>query len=173
MLRSATADDAGAIAALHAESWRANYRGILRDAFLNGELNENRRTLWHARLTAPVPHQHVIVAVPDGDPSGSILGFVCVFGQDDPAWGAYIDNLHVRPRAQGRGIGRALLIEALGWVAAADPAAGAYLWVFEANHAARRFYERLGGTHVETTEAEVPGGGTTNRCRYAWTAESR
>jgi hypothetical protein len=40
--REATANDAEKIAALHARYWQIHYRGILSDAFLDGEVEENR-----------------------------------------------------------------------------------------------------------------------------------
>lgn len=41
--------DADAIAGLHAASWRENYRGILSDAFLDGEVEADRAALRQER----------------------------------------------------------------------------------------------------------------------------
>ena len=42
-LRPAQASDADALAALHAGSWQRTYRGMMSDAFLDGEALDNRR----------------------------------------------------------------------------------------------------------------------------------
>ena len=83
-------------------------------------------------------------------------------------WGAMLDNLHVLPAAQGRGIGKQLLHRASVWVRDHFPGQGMFLWVFEANVHARDFYERLGATVVERTVVEPPGGGSLAEWRYAW-----
>lgn len=43
-----------------------------------------------------------------------------------------------------------------------------YLWVYEDNYEARRFYEKMGGKNVESATYENPGGGISNTLRYAW-----
>ena len=53
--RHATAQDASAIATLHAESWRQNYRGAFSDAFLDGDVHTERLTVWTKRLRTPGP----------------------------------------------------------------------------------------------------------------------
>jgi hypothetical protein len=49
LLRDATIADAERIAQLHTESWRRTYRGMMRDAFLDGGALENRRHVWLER----------------------------------------------------------------------------------------------------------------------------
>lgn len=76
-----------------------------------------------------------------------------------PGW---IDQLYVRPDLQGRGIGAALLADAM---AEQDTL---QLWTFQRNRGARRFYARHGFTVVEETD----GSGNEERepdVRYAWT----
>ena len=46
--------------------------------------------------------------------------------------------------------------------------AGVFLWVYEKNTAARRFYGSIGGSMVETTDYEVPGGGEARILRMTW-----
>lgn len=59
----------------------------------------------------------------------------------------WLDDLYVRPDHQGRGIGGALLD-----LAKSLRPDGFCLWVFEANQAARRFYQRHGLVELETTD---------------------
>jgi len=48
--RQAGAEDIEAIATIHADSWRLNYRGAYSDAFLDGAVDDNRRAVWTERL---------------------------------------------------------------------------------------------------------------------------
>lgn len=162
--RPALPDDQAAIAAIHAESWRASYRGILRDEFLDAGVFDDRKALWRQRLEHPVTGQYVEIAMAEGNP----VGFICVFADDDPRYGAKIDNVHVVPSHLGRGIGSALISHAFDWLAARQQKRGVYLWVYQQNAAARRLYQRLGARHVETVDKANPGGGTGRSCRYAW-----
>jgi hypothetical protein len=58
--------------------------------------------------------------------------------------------------------------------AARDRGTALYLWVLEANQNARAFYEACGGTCVERTAVDPPGGlpgrltGTHHKLRMAW-----
>ena len=163
-LRAATASDAEALAALHAGSWQRSYRGMMSDAFLDGGALDNRRRVWHERLTTPDADRLVTVA----DDGARIVGFICVFARADAGWGAYIDNLHVVHDWQGRGLGRALMRSAAEWVCRKQPGAGVYLYVMEANATARAFYDRLGARNVQTVALADPGGGHAPNCRYVW-----
>ncbi len=50
--REATAEDALAVATLHAESWRTHYRGAYRDEYLDGPVLEERTGVWSERVRA-------------------------------------------------------------------------------------------------------------------------
>ena len=163
-IRPATPADIDAVANLHAESWRITYRGQYADAFLDGPVYDDRRTVWRDRLTSPAPNQHTIVA----EHADALLGFACAFGDHDPQWGTLLDNIHVDPMRKRSGVGTQLIREIAAWTRDAHPASGLHLWVLEANAPARRFYERLGATNVERTTSDPPGGGTVVSFRYAW-----
>jgi RimJ/RimL family protein N-acetyltransferase len=59
---------------------------------------------------------------------------------------------------------------AAGWCVANHLGPRLYLWVLEANTAARGFYERLGATDVGKGTWSPPGGGAIARRRYAWSS---
>lgn len=162
--RPAIPADADAIARLHAYSWQQHYRGILRDTYLDHEIEADRRAVWRERFQRPKDTQHIIVAT-DKDKVG---GFACTYAQDDPTWGALLDNLHVSADWQGRGVGRALMQRSAQWVQRQASPEGLYLWVFEANTAARAFYERRGGVRQESVIVDNPGGGQAPVFRYVW-----
>lgn len=152
-IRPAKADDAGKVAALHTASWRNHYRGALSDHYLDGPIVAERLAVWQRRLERPREGQVTLLAESNGD----LVGFVCFFLDNDRHLGTLIDNLHVTVERKGSGIGRALVRQAGVSMLHALPRRPAYLDVLESNHAARGFYERIGGTVAEhglTVEAD-------------------
>jgi GNAT superfamily N-acetyltransferase len=163
--REATGNDTEKIALLHAQSWQQHYRGILSDEFLDGYVGENRLEIWKSRLQHPNDKQYILLA----EEKDTLCGFACVFADDNPVWGTLLDNLHVLAPRKGQGIGTKLLKLAAQWAYNRNPATNFYLWVFEKNSSARRFYEGLGAVNHEVVSTENPGGGYANACRYVWT----
>jgi GNAT superfamily N-acetyltransferase len=162
--RRATLQDSESIARLHASSWQAHYRGILKEEFLNSQVHENRLQLWQSRLENPPPNQYVLVALQED----TLCGFACVYFKEDPLWGSLLDNLHVSADYKGQGIGTRLLKSAAFWACRQDPAIPFYLWVYAGNESARKFYERLGAVNTQTQVADNPDGGQAAVCRYVW-----
>ena len=168
--RLAAFSDAVAVAALHADSWRRHYRGAYSDAFLDGDVAADRLAVWSERLRAPDSGRYTVVAE---DESG-LVGFAhCVF-EDDPTWGALLDNLHVAYGVKRRGIGSRLLTLTAHAVNERPASTGLYLWVLEQNLDAHAFYEAHGGKCVGRRQLEPPGGidgrlhGSPAALRYAW-----
>lgn len=164
-IRPARIDDAAAIAALHAASWRDAYSDILSAEYLAGPIDADRMAVWSARCQAPQPNQAIFVAQEEG---GGLIGFVCIFAGADAAFGAKIDNLHVLARERGTGLGARLLRHAAGWAAQREAATGLYLTVFEANAPARGFYARLGGVEADTAASGMPSAETAPAIRVVW-----
>jgi GNAT superfamily N-acetyltransferase len=164
-MRRAHAADAGAIAALHIASWRSAYRGIFTDAYLDDEIESERLALWRGRF-APNARADLRVGLMERD--GALDGFWCVFLDGDPAHGALLDNLHVRPALKGRGLGRVLIADAAAAVAVERPGSALYLWCYEANTPTRAFYDALGGEIVERVIKSDLGGVSAPTLRYLW-----
>lgn len=162
--REATPRDVEAVALLHAESWRTTYRGMLTDTFLEQDVVSNRLSVWQQRFHTPAENQLVLLA----EKSEELHGFICLFGGADEILGSFVENLHVSPKMQGQGIGRKLLVQAGRWVRTHFPHPALYLWVYEANHAARRFYERLGATVRSRGFEDAPDGSKVPELCYIW-----
>ena len=160
-LRDADPVDAPAIAGLHAASWRSAYRGILSDAFLDGPVEAERLKLWSERLAAARPDVLTILCWR----GGALLGFGCLFVDEDPRWGSFVSNLHAAPDSRGLGVGR-LLMRAMA--ARAAPGRPIHLFCLEANGPGRSFYDRLGGTIVERCPIDEPDGRVHPSLRYGW-----
>lgn len=162
--RPASPPDAEAVALLHARSWRRNYRGAFTDAFLDGDLDEERLRVWRKRLDHPSADQLVRLAVDGPD----LVGFVCAYGAHDPQWGSFVDNLHVADGSRHNGVGSSLMQQTGTWLIPRYSGLGIYLWVLEANSGARRFYERLGAENAGVSTMETHGGAVVRSCRYTW-----
>jgi len=163
--RAAGAADAATIAAIHTQSWRDAYAGILDPDFLAGPIEDDRLELWTAALGNPPQGMLVETAVEEGR---GLVGFICAHRNADPRWGSWIDNLHVSPDMRGRKIGEALLRRAVELLREQKAEGGLFLWVFEANTAGLRFYERLGGRVVEQTPSRIPAANGKISLRVHW-----
>ncbi|MGH3210969.1 MAG: GNAT family N-acetyltransferase [Trebonia sp.] len=167
--------DAPAIAALHADSWRRHYRGAFSDAFLDGEVTAFLLDRWSRRLAAPDPRARTILAElkQAGDDAVRLVGLAHTVLDDDPAWGALLDNLHVAHGLKRQGVGTRLMSLTAQAVVTERPGSSLYLWVLEQNTHARVFYEARGGVCVERSEVRPPAGpsslnGRPMGLRYAW-----
>jgi GNAT superfamily N-acetyltransferase len=171
--RSAGAADAEKVALLHADSWRRNYRGAYAESYLDGDLLLDRLAVWSARLAAPAPTETILAEDID-----RLVGFVHVVFDEDPAWGALVDNLHVIHDRRRTGIGKQLLTRSARAVTERAVGNSLYLWVLQQNTTAQQFYRACGARHVETALASPPGGdptrlnGTPRKLRMAWSDAS-
>lgn len=160
--------DAGAIAGLHADSWRRHYRGAYADAYLDGDIEVERLGVWTQRLASQDGATRTLLAESDG----ALVGFVHVVFDEDPQWGSLVDNLHVVWTRKRGGVGSRLLAAAAD--AVLEHAGGLYLWVLEQNTDAQSFYGARGGRCVERRLVPPPGGraerlnGSPVGLRFAW-----
>lgn len=163
--RRATVSDISTIASLHTISWRDAYRGILPDTYLDGQITDERANLWRSRFSSLAPNRFfVVLAETPEEP----VGFACILLDENPQWGACLDNLHVLPPWRNRGVGRLLFGRAAQWVMESEPGWPIHLWVFEANHNARRFYDELGGEVVKQQIKETLKGIEVSSVLYLW-----
>lgn len=163
-LRSATFSDHIAMAKLHAANWRNTYRGILSDDYLDNEVEQDRLNTWHERFQSPKASQSITLAI-DNE---VIVGFCCMYLDDDAQFGSLIDNLHVQAGLRKVGIGKMLVHDAAGKVHDQAQVKSMYLWVYELNTNARIAYERMGGLNVETIDKTTFDGKVSRLCRIVW-----
>jgi ribosomal protein S18 acetylase RimI-like enzyme len=156
--------DAEALAAVHVASWRQTYRGLLPDGYLARMSEPAHARRFAARLVRPGPNDVVLVAADrfglvgyaEGGPSRR-----AVPGE------AEISTLYLLDRAQGRGLGRRLLVETARALAA-HGARSLAISVLRDNLRARRFYEHLGGEAEPARQEPGPGGGRYWEVAYLW-----
>lgn len=164
IFRAADATDAETIARLHVKSWRQIQRGVLRESYLNDEIEEERLTCWRERFCEADPHRRVILA----EDEGRLAGFICTHACADEMWGSLIDNLHVDVPFRRRGLGIDLMRRAAKDLESRHPDTGLFLWVLEGNGPARSFYERLGARVAPHEEQPTPSGDVVACYRYTW-----
>ncbi|MCX5212124.1 GNAT family N-acetyltransferase [Kitasatospora sp. NBC_00240] len=168
-IRVGSIDDAEDVAALHAESWRTAYAGIVPDRALGDGLAAERGELWTLRLGVdygePANTPELLIA----ETAGETVGFAYLVPQPDGR--ILLDNLHVRPGRTGGGTGGMLMRAALAHVARRHPGADLYLEVLRDNTRAVAFYEREGGRRTGARQGFFPGGFTLPEYEYTWAAQ--
>lgn len=138
--RNATAADASAIGAAHAEAWRVAYRLLFTEHFLASAV-EDRRVRWQHLLTAGdlggvllvIEHEEAgVVGFHHAGPAEEASGF------DAEVYGFY-----VHPGHWGSGPAEVLMGDGLARQRQAG-AATCHLWTHAGGERARAFYERTG-----------------------------
>jgi len=144
-IRPATESDLQDIISIHVESWKDAYADVLPAEFMTGQLHQELARHWHE---TEIQNQDMVLVAEEN----SLVGFIAVWCRPIP----FIDNLHVRPSHRSKKIGSALMT-AVARELLQKKHKTAYLWVFESNDKAIRFYERLGGTQTEQGPKDIFG----------------
>lgn len=151
IIRKSTLADARGIARVHVDSWRATYRHIVADSYLDGLTYEAREQLWNENLKA----ENTFVA--EGE-NGVIVGFA-TGGKEGT--GEYADfegelyAIYILPEFLGRGIGRRL-VERVAEDLMEKGMTSMLVWVLRDN-GSRRFYEKMGGQEVDSKTIRIAG----------------
>ena len=141
VIRRATVADASVIAAVRIDSWRATYRGIIPDDYLDGMKVEDSTAIWSRILSATSSAANVFVAEVDGE----VLGFAAGMTLKEAKLGydSELTAIYLEPSVQRAGIGRRLVAHVAATLASAG-ANNMLVWVLAENRQARQFYEMLG-----------------------------
>lgn len=154
-VRRALPDDAAGIAAVHVNSWRAAYRGLLPDDVLDGLSVTQREQFWSETLGAE-KRPMLFVAERDGVVVG-FCGMALPSRDGDLGEGvAEIGAIYVSPDLWRSGVGSELLGAALSELRGGDWRAVA-LWVLAENHRALGFYGQFGFAADGATRSERTG----------------
>ena len=140
-VRNANLEDCAGIAMVHVRAWQAVYRRHMPDESLDG-LNVGERTEMWRKLS--MTSGRVLLVVDDVD--GTISGFCDLIPSRDPdakSTTGEISAIYVSPGQWGQGIGQKLLSAAVAR-ARENGFSELTLWVLDANHRARKFYEKFG-----------------------------
>ncbi len=191
ILRPARRVDAAAVAAVHVETWRDTYAGIIPDAYLidmNPAVHSER---WKGHIRDPGSGLGVGHGAGQGADQGSasrdrvvvaeadvgVVGFVSFGPTRFPklAFEVEVYALYVAVDWQNRGLGRRLMAAAFD-TAVTEGLRGVVVWVL-AENPSRFFYQTLGGRAVgQRSEAfagtmlkeQAYGWGDLRGCLAAW-----
>ena len=144
-IRRARQWDLQDIAAIHIESWKDSYSDILPAEFMAGQINRDFDRHWGE---IEIINEDIVLVAEEN----SLVGFVAVWCRPIP----FIDNLHVRPFQRSKKVGSAFM-KAVAKELINEGHRTAYLWMFESNQEAIRFYKRLGGIQKEQSMKTVFG----------------
>ncbi|MGI8439919.1 MAG: GNAT family N-acetyltransferase [Thermoleophilaceae bacterium] len=164
-IRAAVHADVDALAAVHARASRAAWAGLLPAEPLERLSSvERRRGQWRERLATTSRQSHSLVAEVGGQVAGLLAVGPTRDDDRDPTAVGEVAVLYVDPALWGRGIGRALLSEAVERLRR-DGLASATLWTLATGARTRRFYE-LAGWRPEGTERPLHEGSGAFEVRY-------
>jgi ribosomal protein S18 acetylase RimI-like enzyme len=150
---------------VHVDTWRAAYRGIVPDGYLDGlSYNESER-LWQDAIEAG---DGCVFVAEDG---AGVFGFASGslrerFSRELREYEGELKTLYVHPSHKGAGAGRRLVGAVARHFVERD-VKSMLLWAFAENRAARGFYESLGGVPIAEDGFEL-GGAWLSEVAYGW-----
>jgi ribosomal protein S18 acetylase RimI-like enzyme len=166
LVRSATVDDAGAIAAVQVRTSQQAYRGTFPQAYLDRLDPSRRRQVWVQLLRSSRPPAGTLVVE---HPVDGVVGFIHVSpGRDsdtDPRLVGEVQAVYVLPEHGGQGAGRLLMEAGLRRLTEAGYRE-MVLWVLEGNGQARRFYEAGGWRADGSSKTDDARGVAVTEVRY-------
>ena len=139
---------------IQAETWLATYPneayGITKEDILAKDLaNPARIDRWKASILRARAAQDIQILV--AKQAGETVGYCLVSRKEGEE--RYVHGLYVRPSAQGRGSGKALLLAALAWLGEDAPVS---LGVAAYNVPAITLYQKCGFVMVAEPPAPIP-----------------
>ncbi|MEX1092227.1 MAG: GNAT family N-acetyltransferase [Acidimicrobiia bacterium] len=164
-IRSAGLEDVSTIAAINVRGWKAAFRDIIPDDFLDRIDAEERQSFIGQMILTGDPYR---VAV--AEDVGEVVGYVMLgppIAEDlEPSTIHELYSLYIEPDRIGTGLGRSLMDHALQHLRNGDWDE-AVLWTFQDARRTSRFYERAGWYRdgAEKTE-EIPEGNPVIQVRF-------
>lgn len=150
-IRTATADDLPAVAALHVKSWQQAYAGQIDQSYLDSLDVAARLDMWQQLLARTEdPRFGLFVALKED----CLIGFISYVPPDSADGDIRIGALYLLQEVWSQGIGHQLFTQALK----AFRTAGfkrPYLWVLDTNSRALQAYRRWGGKVDENRVKEA------------------
>ncbi|NYH54363.1 GNAT superfamily N-acetyltransferase [Nocardiopsis arvandica] len=171
MIRRAVPEDGPAVAEVQVRAWRAAYRGLVPQDYLDAMDTVRRGARWTDRIDgAAWPSAGMLVA--EGD--GGVAAFACFAPAEEGGGQAgrgageplELEAFYSLPEVWGSGVNQRLITGVHEALAAAG-CAEAVLWVLRDNPRARRFYAAHGWEADGTVTEEGPINGVVlPRVRY-------
>ena len=164
-------DDLPRIAHIHNEGWRAAYKGIVDQDYLDGLDDEERLEKWQNWLKAG-EIENLYVAADEHDQAYGFISFGKLRTPPPgcspirPVYVSEIYAIYVLPDYWRKGAGRALM-KCAAKMLQEQKKDSLCLWVIEKNKNAMSFYKELGGERCGKMNVEIAGKNTREIC-YGW-----
>ena len=149
------------VAYIHVNSWKAAYKGIVPDEYLNGLSVEKSAQKFKEIKAKGIAHHYLMYV--DKRPSG-VLVYSKSFDEDTDEGTADIGAIYFLPEYWGKGLGTKLMDFGISEIKKAGYNA-VTLWVLEQNIRARKFYEKKGFV-FDGTKEEINIGKPLVKVRY-------
>ncbi len=140
IIRPAVPEDAHAVAFVRVASWRATYRGVVPDSYLDTLTESESEERWRAVAAGAHPGAGLLVC----EVEDRIVGFAAYGAAREPAFGhtGELFATYYLPEAMGKGYGSAMLREVIAGLRRFGHD-DLIVWVMEANARGRAFYETV------------------------------
>ncbi len=164
LIRPADTGDAAGIGKVHARSWQTSYPGIVPDEYLDAiDVDE-----WSERQRRHLAEASDGLVSLVAEIDGQIVGWAVGGPNREPVpdYAGELYAIYLLAEHQRRGVGLKLTVATACWLLAAGMGS-MIVWVLEANHRARRFYEALGARYCLEREVEI-GGTDLSEVSYGW-----
>lgn len=152
LIREARISDAGGMGKVNVASWQTSYRGIINERFLQQLTVESKKKKWEMIIQAD--DSTILVAV---DTDDHVVGYITISTKESVASTGtdQVTALYLLKDWQGKGIGKAMLLEAFKRFLELS----IYTVQVEvlAENNSRFFYERLGAELVEKKDIQIAG----------------
>lgn len=145
IIREVLNSDFATIANIHIESWQDSYSEIFPSGFMNDKVVPSLKEHWRNIF---IQTDDVVLVAVEKD----IIGFIAVWCRPIP----FIDNLHVKPSARSQKVGTVLMKSAAEALLVKGKNSG-YLWAFDSNEKAIRFYKKFGGVQTDSSMKDIFG----------------
>lgn len=165
VIRRARAGDAASIAGVRIDSWRASYRGLVPDSYLDHLEPAQSVKLWEQVLGASSDAACTFVA----EAGGEIIGFASGMTLAESRFGcdAELSAICVLPDEQRRGLGKKLLANVAATLISAG-ATGLMAWVVAKNDGARDFFKALGAEELYQQTFTWDDGSEIDESGFVW-----
>ncbi|MDP2856675.1 MAG: GNAT family N-acetyltransferase [Bacillota bacterium] len=167
LIRKAGEADLRGVAQVHVDTWKATYRGIVPDEFLDSLSyadSEARLRRYLKQIAAGSGDRIYVAESDDGQVAGIATGGKS--RADHAPLSAEVKSVYVLPSHQRQGVGKRL-IDALVTDLASDGFSSVIICVLKENKNARRFYEGIGGQLAGKGLINI-GGKDLEEVMYLW-----
>ncbi len=155
IIREATEDDILNIGSLCVENWKKLLVGLLDQQYLDSLTNQDGMDIWKEHLKTKGAKIYVAYE------NDSFLGYAALNEDEEINDCLYLDSLHVKESARGKGIGTKL-IHVVGKYAY-DNYKHMSICIVKGNDRAKKLYENLGAVHYKDFIDDFHGTGTVSQ----------